>query len=108
MKKLHDKAMLILKSIAPNASEQEIVSANAKALKCERAAALMIPKVFENEPTRSVLFRSAAWMAFNSNQFEEAMSLAKEGLAGAIHSEIISELKEIFKNGQANLISSKT
>lgn len=47
------------------------------------------------EPTRSVLFRSAASLAYSAGDYHEALDLADEGLAGSPPSEIADELHDV-------------
>lgn len=53
-----------------------------EALELEEAAAAWFRSDFAYEPTRSVLFRSAAALALECSAFERAAELAREGLRG--------------------------
>jgi len=53
-----------------------------KALRLEKEAAYKLRDDPGMEPLRSVLFRSAAWMAYDAEHFREAEQLCAEGLAG--------------------------
>jgi hypothetical protein len=68
-----------------------------QALELERAAADQVPKRIESEPTRSVLYRSAATLAFEAEDYAEASRLTAEGLSGFPSSEVRSELYELFE-----------
>ena len=60
----------------------------------ESQAAMMLIDKKDAEPTRSVLFRSAAWLAHNCGQFKAGLELANEGLRGNPPAEIIEELRQ--------------
>jgi hypothetical protein len=63
----------------------------------ERTAALDLKSDFAKEPTRSVLFRSAASLAMNCGRFEEGEEMIAMGLAGNPPREIAEELKDVSK-----------
>jgi len=62
----------------------------------KQAAELLIDKK-DVEPTRSVLFRSAANLALLCNHFDEAKRLAELGLDGSPFMELRNELEEIIE-----------
>jgi phage-related minor tail protein len=53
---------------------------------------------FEIEPTRSVLFKSAATLALKGNLYREAEKMASFGLAGNPPEEVASELRMVLSN----------
>jgi hypothetical protein len=57
---------------------------------------------FEAEPTRSVLYRSAASMAYVCKKYREAEKLIGIGLAGNPPHEIAEELRDLFNLVNAN------
>ncbi len=63
-----------------------------QAFDLEKEAAFALISNFESEPTRSVLFRSAANLAYNLGQYEEAEKLIYQALSGRPHAEIKAEL----------------
>ncbi len=65
------------------------------ALDKERAAASLLTEAGDEEPTRSVLFRSAATLALDCNDYIEAERLIDQGLAGTPPPEIAGELKDL-------------
>ena len=72
-----------------------------EALDLETQAAHSVPAGFE--PSRSVLFRSAASLALECGQEREAERLAALGLAGDPPDEIADELREILdRTNRAN------
>ncbi len=71
------------------------------ALAYEREAAELLTSHLEAEPTRGVLFRSAATMAYNLGSIYEAKRLIGLGLNGNVHAEIATELKDLLKQCNA-------
>lgn len=67
-----------------------------QALYYEKEAALLLVNDFEIEPTRSVLFRSAGWLAFNSEKYDTAKKMVSYALQGQPHFEIKKELDELI------------
>lgn len=65
-----------------------------EALEQESKAAFLLFDQFDLEPSRSVLFRSAAFLAISCKAFREAERLACAGLAGRPPAEIRGELKD--------------
>ncbi len=63
----------------------------------EREAALLLLNETEQEPTRSVLFRSAAWLALQCGEARDAELLATQGLQGSPPTELAQELREVRK-----------
>ena len=66
------------------------------AFELEKKAALMIQSE-ESEPTRSVLHRSAASLAYKCKMYREAEQLISRALAGNPPSEIIGELRRLSR-----------
>lgn len=64
----------------------------------EKQAALHLISDFDAEPTRSVLFRSAASLAFNAELYSDARQMAHLGLSGNLYNEIKDELHDILRN----------
>ena len=67
------------------------------AFELEREAAQTLLHRLRVEPTRSVLFRSAATLALECGEMDEARLLAFQGLAGFPPKEIAAELREILE-----------
>jgi hypothetical protein len=63
----------------------------------EREAAELVKDRLDLEPTRSVLFRSAAALAKRCNRLREAEQLIGLGLAGNTPPEIAEELRNLFE-----------
>jgi tetratricopeptide (TPR) repeat protein len=68
-----------------------------QAFALEKEAANLFILSFEKEPTRSVLFRSAASLAMNCKQYDEAKRMIHLGLAGNSPDEIVDELLQLSK-----------
>ena len=74
-----------------------------QALACERESAeLCASGPYAVEPTRSVLYRSAASLAMECGEQSEAERLARAGLAGEPPEEIAEELREILGQAEAS------
>jgi hypothetical protein len=69
----------------------------------ERKAAEALADSFDLEPTRSVLYRSAATLALDCADFAEAERLAHEGLAGKPPADIAQELRDVLDQAQPEL-----
>lgn len=79
-------------------NEEEAVKQFCEALKLEQEAADAISIGKENEPTRSILYRSAAALAQHSRNHELAERLIANGLAGYPPPEIREELKNLYED----------
>ncbi|MCI5164878.1 MAG: hypothetical protein D3903_02010 [Candidatus Electrothrix sp. GM3_4] len=98
---LHNKAMDIAEEafVAQRQGEEHnAIELFSKALVYEYEAATLLPITVKNEPTRSILFRSSAALAQNSNQFDLAERLIANGLAGFPPQEIKEELKNLYED----------
>jgi len=65
-----------------------------QAMLLERQAAELIPKGVE--PTRSVLYRSAAWLAVDCHDYVTAVVLALRGLEDCLYSCVERELRQVL------------
>ena len=75
IKEIHDKAMNLAEDAfhaQKSGREADAIRLFAEALELEQEAANSLPLSEESEPTRSILFRSAASLAFNSKNYEVA------------------------------------
>ena len=68
-----------------------------KAFEKEREAACLVANDFTNEPTRSVLHRSAASLALDCGELREAEQLVSLALAGNPPEEIANELRDLME-----------
>mgnify|MGYP006267765967 CR=1 FL=1 len=67
-----------------------------EAYQLEKEAALQLTQHHQSEPTRSVLFRSAASLALNAGDFQEAERMIFLGLLGEPPAEIAEELRDLL------------
>ncbi len=70
------------------------------AFESEKQAAMLLMFDFVKEPSRSVLFRSAAFLAIKAGQYREAERMAAFGLCGNPPEEIADELRDAFNQSQ--------
>jgi hypothetical protein len=83
--KLHNEAMSWAEKavVARQHNNNELAIAySKKAFLLESDAAKLIPNEPSSEPTRSILYCSAAWLALNANDFCNARIMALECLKG--------------------------
>jgi hypothetical protein len=101
IKEIHDKAMNLAEDAfhaQKSGREADAIRLFAEALELEQEAANSLPLSEESEPTRSILFRSAASLAFNSKNYEVADRLIARGLSGFPPPEIMEELKNLYED----------
>jgi hypothetical protein len=93
-KNWHNKAMILSQDalVRQLKGQPGFLEMYAEAFEYEQKAALSFLIQLDNEPTRSVLFRSAASLAIQCNKLSEAEKLIDTGLAGNPPVEIAAEL----------------
>lgn len=94
---LHEKAMSLASQALVASYEDrldEVHSFYTQAYKLDAEAADLVAKT-QHEPTRSILYRSAAALALECSAFEDVERLVSCGLRGYPPSEIAEELREI-------------
>lgn len=97
---LHSKAMDIADAafIAKRKGEHEEAKRLSKeSFEYERDAALFLLEKTEIEPTRSILFRSAACLALDAEEYNQASKMISYGLNGNPPNEIKQELDDLLK-----------
>ena len=102
---LHQKAMELADEAFYAKKKQDLESAQSKylaAFEYERAAAMLLVNEYEQEPTRSVLFRSAACLLLNLpfpeiDNFRNAERMVAYGLSGNPPEEIAEELRQAWQ-----------
>jgi hypothetical protein len=67
-----------------------------EACKLEVKAASLIEKLPENEPSRSILFLSAASLAWRGEDFEFAEKLISEGMNGYPPEQVKNDLRQLL------------
>jgi hypothetical protein len=98
--KFHDEAMNLAELAAVAKVKGDSHQADEllrKAYGNEVRAAHLMTEVSSPEPTRSVLFRSAASLAIDCNELREAEKLIAIGLSGNPPSDIAEELRDLFE-----------
>lgn len=89
---LADKADMLKQKLLT----KEADSLYAQSLQAEKEAAYAARKEHLGEPTESVLFRSAASLAYCIKDYREAERLVCMGLAGEPPSELADELRNLY------------
>ena len=100
LKEIHQTASFYMQAaiVAQAQGEiQESLHLFEQAFEAEKQAALLLLGTFDNEPTRSVLFRSAAVLALDCKKYAEAKKMIYLGLAGNPSQEIVDELTELYE-----------
>lgn len=98
--KLHNEAMNFAESAAVARVKGNLGQADEllrKAYENEVKAAKLLMDLSSPEPTRSVLFRSAASLAIDCNDLREAEKLIGLGLSGNPPIDIANELRDLFE-----------
>ena len=99
IQELHSKAMALADQADVLKREKKVEEAQSfytKSFEAERQAALEAHSQQVGEPTESVLFRSAATLAYTIKKYREAERLICMGLAGNPPSEIAEELRSLY------------
>jgi uncharacterized phage-like protein YoqJ len=97
---VHRKAMILAQDAYVSLMKGDEATAfqlYEEAFSLEREAALSLLSDESKEPTRSVLFRSAASLAMKCKKFKEAENMVAMGLAGNPPEEIANELRDIVR-----------
>ena len=101
---LHEKAMdLAEEALYRNLKKlgkAETVEIYKKAFQLEKEAAMLLQNAYEVEPTRSVLFQSAANLAYNAEMTQEAEKMIGFALSGNPPNPIDEELKMLLIDNQ--------
>ncbi len=108
---LHQKAMELADEAFYDSKKRDLQSAQDKylaAFEYEKAAAMLLVNEYEEEPSRSVLFRSAASLLLNlpypsDKHFRQAEKMVAHGLSGNPPEEIAEELRDAWRELMAQL-----
>ena len=108
---LHHKAMALADeaSYAKRGGELEVAQSKyLEAFEFEKAAAMLLVNEYSQEPTRSVLFRSAACLMLNlpyptDDHFRQSERMVAFGLSGNPPEEIAEELREAWRELMGHL-----
>ena len=96
---LHEQAMDLAEQAAIKklrGESNDVAAILQQALAIEAEAAGMVADDMEAEPTRSVLHRSAATLAVQCGELQQAEKLIAVALAGQPPLDIAEELKDLF------------
>jgi hypothetical protein len=77
--------------------KEQAIEQHKLAFQFEKQAAMCLFSKFDKEPTRGILFRSAANLAISCGLFDEAQRMVAAGLAGYPCKNTKEELLEIFQ-----------
>jgi hypothetical protein len=102
----HDKAMNLSQDalVLQLTGQTGYRNMYAEAFDYEQQAAMLFLNALDKEPTRSVLFRSAASLAIQCHKFNDAERLIEIGLSGNPPKMIATELKALQEQIKAQLI----
>ena len=96
---LHEEAM----NMAENAflaqqkgDKMAFVQLSKKAFLLEKEAALLLQNKLDAEPNRSVLFKSAAFLAFDAQEYQECRDMITYTLLGKPDNIIKAEMNQLF------------
>ena len=109
-KETHFKASILSQEAfmaSINGKGEEALSLYAQAFELEKQAALTLIDRVDIEPTRSVLFRSAAALAKKCQKYREAEKMIAHGLAGNPPEDVAVELRALFSDIQKLHLSKK-
>lgn len=98
IRSIHAEAMGLMRQANQSLNERDkdgYLSHLKAALALEEEAAFELIANFDSEPTRSVLFRSAANIAYNLSEYSKAERLIYQALSGSPHVEIKAELLDL-------------
>jgi len=98
---LHNQAMdLAEKAVMLRIGKKtdESIEAFNSAFQLERQAAIQLKDSFDFEPSRSIMFRSAASLALNASLYREAEKMIAIGLSGNPPDPIADELRTLYEN----------
>ena len=108
---VHDKAMLLSQNafvLIARGRGAEALPLNEQAFELEQQAALSLLDRKDLEPTRSILFRSAAVIARDCFKYEDAEKMILLGLAGNPPEDVEEELREVYATLKKHLLPKKT
>jgi hypothetical protein len=100
VRQLHDEAMKLahLALVARHNQEWERAETLARqAYELEAQAAELVAEGPSSEPTRSILYRSAASLAYQCKEFAIAQRLIAKGLSGYPPPQVEQELKDLYE-----------
>lgn len=94
---LHEQAMILAnEACLAQIADTPHIHLFGKAFEHERQAALLLADRIEVEPTRSILFKSAAALALDCENYREAERMVAYGLSGMPPAELAEELRDLY------------
>lgn len=100
-KKIHGFAMEWSFEASIEKDKHKRIALYYRAFVLEKQAAMMYLDKKDIEPTRGILFRSAAWLAIKAEKYGEAIDLCKEGLSNiTMFPKTVEELEEALREAQ--------
>jgi hypothetical protein len=100
VRELHNRAMILaLESQTARDSgwRKQAITLASQAMSLEAEAAGLLAKEPSTEPTRSILYRSAAALAYQAGDYVTALRLAADGLSGYPPPTVQQELIDLFE-----------
>jgi len=100
VRELHDKSAELAQAAMVarhEGREEEAKSLARQALEYELQAAGLVPKEQASEPTRSILYLSAASLAYQCKDLQTAQRLVAEGLSGYPPPKVEEDLQDLFE-----------
>src|SRR3954462_287742 len=94
---LHETAMAFAEQALMSHDSLNANKLFRSAFEHERKAAELLEDALDYEPTRSVLYRSAATLARDCQDYGEAKRLIEKGLTGNPPGDIAAELRELLQ-----------
>ena len=94
----HSKAMLLAQQaflVQRKGNLLEFVKLSKEAFFWEQQAAMLLQHKYEQEPLRSILFKSAAFLAFDAQEYSECLNMILWTLLGAPDATIKQEIQEL-------------
>jgi len=101
VKELHDKAMLLLQeaiALRHNGDDYKAEKKYKDAFILESKAADLVSQKQNCEPTRSILYRSAASLAYQAGDFNNSLNLIGKCLSGNPTPKIKDEVRVLYEN----------
>ena len=110
-KETHLKASLLMQEAfmcTVHGKDDEAIILSEQAFELEREAALSLLNKEDLEPTRSILFRSAAALAKDCHRYEDSEKMIAYALSGNPPEYVKEQLREIYDNIRKFLPPKKT
>ena len=95
----HDKAMNLAEKAflaQQKGDNSTFVQLSKEAFLLEKAAALLLQNQVDVEPSRSILFKSAAFLAFDAQEYQECRDMITYTLLGEPDNVIKAEMNQLF------------